>query len=483
MNIVIVGGGNSGWLSALLLSKSATHHNYTLISSADISPIGVGEGTTGKFIDIIDRPILEINFEEMINSINALPKLGIFFKNWSNRENFYSPIEGTITNKYYIDSATYVAELYNIGHTASISGIAMKNHLSNCRKDQQKIQESFFNNALHLDTFKTTEYLKRKCIQSGVKHISDTVCHVNTDGKIINSIVLSDGSVIVADLFIDCSGFSRILSKHLTDWISFEEYLPVNSAIVYDIEEKFQKNPYTTATAMKYGWTWDIPTQERTGRGYVYCDKYTNEKEIISELKDYYGGDVEQKRKLKFTSGKSSDFLVGNCLIIGLSAAFLEPLQATSLHCTLSQVDDFLYSFLMSDSLYHQSVVDSYNQRCHQLYDTSKDFIFLHYTGGKSNTEFWKYFTSCKYPENVKTIIDIAHERLIRSYDLQFAAFPGGTSMLWNSTIAGLGHYSKNLIKTVLKNDHVNIKKSKQYLLDQEKYLIEILRPFKEFIY
>jgi len=482
MNIVIVGGGNSGWLSALLLSKSATHHEYTLISSADISPIGVGEGTTGKFIDILDRPILEINFEEMTDSINALPKLGIFFKNWSNHGNFYSPIEGTITNNYYIDYATYVAELYDIGYAASISGVAMKNQLSNCRKDQKKSQESFFGHALHLDTFKTTEYLKRKCIESGVKYINDTVCHVNTDGKIINSIVLSDGSVIVADLFIDCSGFSRLLSKHLTDWISFEEYLPVNSAIVYDIEKELQKNPYTTATAMKYGWTWDIPTQERTGRGYVYCDNYTNEEEVIRELKNYYNCDVEQKRKLKFTSGKSSDFLVGNCLSIGLSAAFLEPLQATSLHCTLVQVDDFLYSFLMCDSLHHKTVVDSYNQRCHQLYDTTRDFVFLHYTGGKSNTEFWKYFTNCNYPKNVETIIDVAHQRLIRSYDLQFSSFSGGTSALWNSTIAGLGHYSKDLIKTVLKNDRVDIKNYKQYLLNQEKQYIEILQPFKEFL-
>jgi tryptophan halogenase len=482
MNIVIVGGGNSGWLTALLLAKSATHHQYTLISSSDISPIGVGEGTTGLFVNILDRPILGIDFDEMVNNINALPKLGIYFKNWSSNKNFYSPIEGSITNNYYIDSSTYVADLYDINHTASISGIAMKNCLSNCRKDQQKNEQSFFGSALHLDTFKTTEYLKTKCIQSGVKYINDKVCDVNVEEKKINSITLSNGTKITADLFIDCSGFHRVLSKHLTDWVSFEQYLPVNSAVVYEIEKELPKNPYTTATAMKYGWTWEIPTKERTGRGYVYCDKYTNEKKVINELKNYYGCKVEQKRKLNFTSGKSSDFLVGNCLIIGLSAAFLEPLQATSLHCTLVQVDDFLYSFLMSDSLNYQAGIDSYNKRCHQLYDTTKDFVFLHYTGGRTDTEFWKYFTECTYPENVKTILDFANQRLLRSYDLQFCAFPGGTSILWNSIIAGLGHYSKNLINTVLNNDHVDIKKYHQFLLNQEKELINILRPFQEFL-
>jgi tryptophan halogenase len=136
----------------------------------------------------------------------------------------------------------------------------------------------------------------------------------------------------------------------------------------------------------------------------------------------------------------------------------------------------------MSDSLNHQAGIDSYNKRCHQLYDTTKDFVFLHYTGGRTDTEFWKYFTECTYPENVKTVLDFANQRLLRSYDLQFCAFPGGTSILWNSTIAGLGHYSKNLINTVLNNDHVEVKKYQEFLLNQEKELINILRPFQEFL-
>ncbi len=482
MNVVIVGGGNAGWLTALLFSKIASHHKYTVISSNDISTIGVGEGTTGKFVDILNRPILGINFNDMFERVNALPKLGIHFKNWSRKGDYYSPIEGTITKDYYIDYATYVADLYDIGHVASLSGNVMKHSLSNYRRDGLSIEQIFVGSALHLDTHKTTEYLKEKCISGGVKHIQETVEHVHVNEKIIDSIVLSDGSTVSADLFVDCSGFSRILSQHLTDWVSFEKYLPVNAALVYETEKEFNRNPYTTATAMKYGWTWDIPTRKRIGRGYVYCDQYTNENAVLRELKKHHGCDVHKHRTLNFTSGKSSDFLVGNCLTIGLSAAFLEPLQATSLHCTLVQADEFLYGFLLSDALENEECVRSYNARCHQLYDTTRDFVFLHYTGGKTTTKFWKYFRECDCPPNIQRILNVSKQRLVRSFDLDFCNFSGGTAHLWNTTIAGLGHYSKAIIETVLTHDHTQIEKYKKNLLEQEQQILNALPSFEDFL-
>lgn len=470
MKIVIVGGGTAGWLITCYLSIFKKQNQYVCVTSKEVPIIGVGEGTTGKFVDIFRE---EINPHELMIGCEGLPKLGILFKNWG-QQNFFSPIEGSLTSHESIDSCLYYSLLYDLDPLeTSISGILTKNNLVNFSSDGRKLTSGLLQNALHIDAYKTSEFFRGKAIQNGVTHIESTVKKVNLEHNKIRSIVLSDNQEIEGDLFIDCSGFSRVLSSNFSDtgWVDYSEYLPVNSAITFWTEVEEERKPYTLAHAMNHGWVWEIPTRNKIGKGYVFCDKYADGDSILDELKKHYSCDVEKLKEIKFKTGRVNKFLNSNCLSLGLSSAFLEPLQATSLHTTILQLVRFSQSFLSNSSLiYDEDLVNQYNEDCGKIYDDMKDFVSLHYSGNKSNTEFWK---SIVLTDKVKQIIHTSKKRLTRSFD--FSLYDGCAAQgLWNQTLSGLGHFSKETIREVFLAQQLD---SKKYLrgFNQQKEKVKFL--------
>lgn len=455
MKIVIVGGGTAGWMITCYLSLFKRQHQYTCITSKEVPIIGVGEGTTGKFVDIFNG---QINPHELMIGCEGLPKLGILFKNWGEK-NFFSPIEGSFSCRDTIDYSIYYSLLNDLDlWETSVSGILCKNNLTNFSSDGVKLTSGFLQNALHIDAYKTSEFLKGKSLSNGVRHIESTVNKVNLIDNKIQSLTLENGESISGDLFIDCSGFSRILSSQFSDtgWVDYSEYLPVNSAITFSTEFEQERKPYTLAQAMNHGWVWEIPTRSKIGKGYVFCDKYTDSESLIQELKEHYNCDVEKLKEIKFSTGRVEKFLNSNCLSLGLSSAFLEPLQATSLHTTILQLLRFSLSFLSNPNLiYDQKLVDQYNVDCSQIYDDMKDFVSLHYSGNKINTDFWK---DIKLTPKVEDIIHTSQKRLTRSFDFSF--YDGAaTQVLWNQTLAGLGHFPDQTIKEVFSSQELDSKK------------------------
>jgi tryptophan halogenase len=440
MRIVVVGGGTSGWIVTHYLSKT---HNCTNISTKEIPTIGVGEGTTGKFPDIFN-----INKTDLMIELNALPKLGIKFEGWSNtRDYFWSPIDGSATANYYIDYSTFSNYFTDsIPLSCSQYSVLMELGKTNYSLESNFLVGNWDHHALHIDAYKTAEYFKKISLDSGAVHVEAKVVKVNRNNNSITSLELDNGSTITADVFIDCSGFSRVLNNHL-EWIDYSEHLPVNSALVYSTEETVKK-PYTVAKAMKYGWTWEIPTRYKTGRGYVYCDKYASEDDILYEL-----GDVEKIKSIKFKSGRIKNFIDSNCVSIGLSSGFLEPLQATSIHCALIQLELFYYSFPTVESLLCEQSITRYNHLISKLYDDMKDFVSLHYTGGKTDSKFWK---DIRCTDRVNEILNICKSRLLRSFDFDHVS---GTvkQESWNPILSGLGHFDKSLISDVFVSDGATI--------------------------
>lgn len=436
MRIVVVGGGTSGWIVTHYLSKT---HSCTNISTKEIPTIGVGEGTTGKFPDMID-----VDKTQLMIELDALPKLGIRFNGWSKtKDYFWSPIDGSSTASYYIDYSTF-SQYFTESRPLSCSqySVLMEHGKTNYSIENNYLVGNWDHHALHIDAYKTAEYFKKISLDSGAVHVEAKVVKVNREKNAIESIELDDGSTVYGDVFIDCSGFSRVLNKHL-EWIDYSEYLPVNSAVVYSAPET-EKKPYTVAQAMKYGWTWEIPTRNKTGRGYVYCDKYASEDDILDEL-----GDVEKIKSIKFKSGRIKQFVDSNCVSIGLSSGFLEPLQATSIHCALIQLELFFYSFPTKESLLCEESVDTYNTLISKLYDDMRDFVSLHYSGGKTDTQFWKDITCT---DRVHDILNICKARLTRSFD--FSHVPGTVKQeSWNPILAGLGHFEKSLVMDVYTAD------------------------------
>jgi tryptophan halogenase len=469
MKIVIIGGGTAGWITTFYLSSIKNGNQYVNISSEEIPIIGVGEGTTGRFPDVFSKGIYGININEMMYEIKGLPKLGIKLRNWSKSTyEFYSPIDGTYTQDFYIDYSTY-SSYYNQSDLLSCSQFSflMENQKTNFKKIDNSdgsvsIDYNIDGHAMHIDAYKTSEYFKTKSLFNGVKYIDSTVKQVKTDQNKITSIILSDGTEVTADLFIDCSGFSRVLSKELegTGWEDYSKYLPVNKALVYSFDEDeitSIRKEYTLAEAMNNGWLWEIPTRDKVGRGYVYCDTFATEDEIVNELVQKYNRSINKVRTISFSSGRLKKFLNGNCVSIGLSSAFLEPLQATSIHCALVQLELFVYNFISDIKLLDdQTVVESYNKKVAQLYDEMRDFVALHYTGGKTNSDFWKYCLTMERPERVNQLLHLSKSRLMRSFD--FERMVGSVNQeSWNPILSGLGHFNRRTIRDVFESDHASL--------------------------
>lgn len=453
MKIIIVGGGNTAWLSAFILKTHFPFHQIIVLDSSKNEILGVGESTTGVFSHLLHSEQYNISISEFLEKCDATHKLGIKFIGWNDRNKiFYGPIDGSVTGTHFFDSALYysifenkdVLQASKLGILINSKSTAfLKNHYPDCLKTA----------AYHFDTHKTNIFFKQKSINLGVIHenFSAIDAQMNDIGD-IKSVVLDDGRVIEADFFIDATGFSRFFTKYLkNEFISYEDYLPVNSALPFIEDHSIVKfvESVTTAKTMSSGWMWMIPTKNKMGCGYVYCDKFISDDDALEEIKKVTNKDVNPYKKIKFKTGRLKDFWVKNCLFVGPSASFLEPLESTSIHTTLMQIYKFADKCLRFDkkTTCLNANILQYNEYFSKLVDSFADFISCHYSGGKTNTEFWK---SIKIRENTKNIIELSKNRCVFDNDFNsewgFAGNP-----LWSYILYGTDNMSKENLKQLYK--------------------------------
>jgi tryptophan halogenase len=459
MKIVIVGGGTAGWLTAFGLSYSKKEHSYTVIDSSKVGIIGVGESTTGNFSCFAkDRGISR---EELILGVNALPKYGVKFFNWHpSIKEFISPVEGSMTGSLSLDYFTMssIALDFPMAHN-SVGGTIVDENKTDFFIEDNILKEGYGGiYPLHIDTHATGEFFKRKSLKNNVTHLDSTVTDVTLDPEtgFIKSLTLTTGEVIEGDLFIDCSGFAQVLIKKMNpEWIDYSDFLPVNSAIPFNlIDDDNSKNPYTTARAMSSGWMWEIPSRNITNRGYIYCDKFITEEKAIEEVEQFFNKKIKKVKSIKFKAGRLETPWIKNCVAIGLASAFLEPLQATSIHCTVSQIEDFIINCL--DSTLEQTmnpiIMKKYNSRISKLYSHMADLISLHYSGGREDTEFWRYVKNdISRTPRVNEILNLAKTRGTRLLDFDVHPSYAGQH-IWNHSLAGLGHFDKSVCYKICKS-------------------------------
>ena len=430
MKFVIVGGGITGWLSALIFSERQPLHEYVVVESSDINTIGVGEGTTGFFTDIIEN-LSNTNLKEFLREAKATPKIGIEFNGWSgNGSTFFNPIDGTPTTEDVFDSLLYYTYIKNKSlDTSSEHGLLKKLNKSPFYIESNKLQDH--NTALHLDNKLTIEYLKKKSLEkSQIKLISDTVSKIDRDetGR-VKKIICND-HVVEGDIFIDCTGFKRIFSKD-SDWISFKKNLPMNSVTTFTRKHDGDVEMFTKSNKLKHGWCWQIPTQERIGCGYVNCDDWSDD--VIEEIESNYP-DAEIKKSFKFDSGKLKKSWDCNVISLGLAYHFLEPLQATNIHLTLVQIEILCQRYIRNSisRTFNESMISSYNKYVNELVEDFKNFINVHYSRDQ-RVDLTDYN---------KEIINLVKIRGLFTDDLP--QLYGGTGVgLWGHTLLGLNHISK----------------------------------------
>ncbi len=446
MKIVIVGGGTAGWLAALTIAKvQPNKHEITLVESKKIGIIGAGEGSTQLFYDYITNNWFNtgIDINEFIKETNATPKIGIKHVNWKGDGKYYfAPLDGTPTSSMAPDI------LFCKQFLKDKNKVYLSSRLGQCYENKQINGWTSF----HFDAFKVGEYISKIAINSGVKHIDDEVFGVITLEDKITKLRCVSGQDIEGDFFIDCTGFKRSLCGSLDmTWKSYKKNLPVDSAIGFQLPLSDNYEPLTTATALSSGWAWKIPTTERFGCGYVYSSNFITNEEAELEVYENFGKDVKILRKFNFESGRSEVLWKSNCLALGLSAAFAEPLEATSIHTTIMQIMIFAMENLRETR--EETCIDikikRYNEHMIKMYDDFRDFLIIHYMGGRQDSNFWKYMSSSCLTDKSKYILELCETSVPSSLSIDHY-FGCAGSMLYNWVLAGIDRITKNNVQRIL---------------------------------
>lgn len=381
-NIIIVGGGTSGCIAALILKTQFPQKEIKIVESSNVGIVGVGESSTEHWADFCS--FVGINQLDSILHCNATFKVGVYFENWADEDFMHS-----IHDPYTKQSASYYGTYgHLISHNRSSRDLchpyAWKNEVStdNCFNDLNNSPT----NQYHFDTFALNTFLHKKCEEKGIKVIIDdlTGATLHEETGDIRSIV-SNNQEYFADFFIDCTGFARLLLNKTcgVKWRSYSEYLPVNSAISFATDEMEEYNKYTKATARNAGWSWTIPTQTRTGNGYVYCDRFINKDEAHREMEEAYGQPLDIAKEFRFDPGRLEQAWHKNCYAVGLSQSFVEPLEATSIGSVIQQMFCFMHYLPSYD-------VDTCNEKVNAIFDNIVDYVQAHYLVKKEDTPFWK---------------------------------------------------------------------------------------------
>lgn len=419
--IVIVGGGTAGWMTAAALSTLYANNNFqiTLIESKEIGSIGVGEATLPHMKDFNTR--LGISEVDMMEKTKATFKLGIKFVDWGKLgTDYYHPfgIYGTAQNttSFYdlysrINQEKEIADLSDYSYAIALC----KQNKFELFSNEANCISSTYKYAYHFDASLYAEYLRVFCKNKGVSEIDGKIDYVERDndsGNIL-SVRLAGGQIISGDFFFDCSGLrSLLLSKTLeVEFEDWSKWLVCDRAIALPSETLPDLPPYTTSTAKEGGWQWKIPLQHRTGNGYVYSSAFLSDQKAVDSLVESVGGQSSAiPRLIKFKSGRYKKSWVNNCLAIGLSSGFLEPLESTSIYLIQAAIINFTKLFSVSPSYEVES--KEFNRFMDVEYDRIRDFLILHYhLNDWKDSELWNYCREMRVPEELTEKINIFKKR------------------------------------------------------------------------
>ena len=466
-NVTILGAGTAGWISAYILSDffytNKQDIKVTIVDPSSIPIIGVGEGTTGIFYDFLKRYNLdELDF---LRETKATLKFGIVHKDWKElNHQYYGPIDDPhllaskkepedfeYLNVYAVAAGRSVADVHL--HTKLMETNKVPFNLENSRPD---LKSPFFY-AYHFDNHLVGNYLRKR--SKNIEILDEVYTHasLNENGE-IEKLHFESGKEIETDLVLDCTGFRKLLINKLYNvgWKSYQKNLPVNRAMPFflKLDEKNISN-YTLAWAQKNGWMWQIPTQERIGAGYVYCDDFTSPEEAKIEIEKVLGHEIEPRNDIKFTSGRIEKSWVKNCIAIGLASGFLEPLEATSIHSTLIQMILFATDYLKEEMDFNnEKIMDEFNDRVGRQFDDFMIFLNTHYVSNRDDSDFWKYVKNECIHKDTLSLINKWKNQLPRmsDFELYLSGLPHVQSQLYYPVLDGLGLLQKDVAREEMNN-------------------------------
>ncbi len=411
--IVIAGGGTAGWMAAAAIARTLGRTvDVTLVESDAIGTIGVGESTIPPLVTY--NRLLNINEAEFMRATQATFKLGIMFDNWKEQGHNYFHSFG-LTGKDHWSAGFWHFWLYGRekGHEQSYDDYCLELIAAREGKFAQ-LPDDRMNYAYQLDSGLYAKFLRGMAEGDGTRRVEGKISTVDLDGETgeIAALVLDSGERIEGDLFLDCTGFRAVLIGQTLgvgheDWT---HWLPCDSAIALQTESVGHAVPYTRAIAHDAGWQWRIPLQSRVGNGIVYCSRYLDQDTAMERLLGNIEGEVLTKPNiLRFGAGMRQKQWHRNCVAIGLSGGFMEPLESTSIHLIQRAVLR-LIRMLPLGKTSERDVAEFNDQQITDMLQI-RDFLILHYKATeRTDSEFWRYCKSMPIPDTLEQKIELFRE-------------------------------------------------------------------------
>lgn len=414
-NILIVGGGTAGWMSAALLKKNWPNAKITLLESPNIPTVGVGEGSTPYIQTLFEQ--LNIAENKWMPACDATFKNGIRFNHWADKAAYQSYFHPFLSELDQVPG-----QIFEQHSQLKRQGIELDVHpdnyfltaaLSKHRKravlpEGKNAPQTLY--AYHFDAAKLAALLNQTATDLGVIRKQATVATIRQASQgDLTSVITDQGEQIDADLFVDCTGFSALLIEKTlkTPFIKFSDNLFNDAAVAIASEPDPSYLPQTDSTALSAGWAWRIPLLSRTGNGYVYSSQYLDSDKAEQELRQHINsqaGRTAPARHLTMRVGRSSLHWNKNCLAVGLSQGFIEPLEATALNF----VQDTIMSFIHynQQNMTEEKAKQAFNHKINTAFERVRDYIVCHYRcNSRTDTPYWRDCQKVPISNELKSIL------------------------------------------------------------------------------
>ena len=446
-NVIVVGGGTAGWLSAAILAKKLSCGELggvqvTVIESPNIPILGVGEGTWPNLRGTLKA--LGIDEGQFMKECDATFKQGAEFVDWAEtpiegkKNSYYHPLNTVFNPSYEFNLAPY----WLLGHAGKDipydQAVASQSRVCDLGLAPKKITTAAYDSlqeySYHLNAVKFAKFLKEHCLKHlNVKHHYANLSEVNTDEDgFITSVISDEKQVFDADFFVDCSGSRALLLEgtYKIPWKSISDTILNDSAMALQVPYEDKNTPivpHTVVTAKEAGWVWDIGLQDRRGVGYVYGSKYTSDERAEALLREHIGPAAEglEVRKFPLNLGYREKFWHKNCVAIGMSAAFVEPLEASAIYLFDAAANMIADQFPRSRKTM-PSLEKRFNKSFTMRLVSTVDFIKLHYCISKRrDTAYWvDNCDNSTIPKTLQTKLEHWKYHAPSKYDFEYSMDP-----------------------------------------------------------
>jgi tryptophan halogenase len=517
-SVVIVGGGTAGWMTATYLKAAfGDRIEVTLVESRRVGTIGVGEATFSTVRHFFDY--LGLDERDWMPHCNASYKLAIRFEDWHTPgTHFYHPFErfrtvdgfsvadwwlrlrrgdgdgvggGDASGPTRFDRDCFLTPALCEARRSPrlLDGALFASNVDgSLGRSTLAEQRAQFPYAYHFDADLLAKYLVGYGVERGVRHVLDDVLEVGQDARgWISHVRTKEHGDLTGDLFVDCTGFRGMLINQTLGerFMSFTDVLPNNRAVALRVPrdvERLGMNPYTTATATDAGWIWTIPLFGRDGTGYVYSDEYCTPEEAERTLRAFAapGRDDLPANHIRMRIGRNGRSWINNCVAIGLSSGFVEPLESTGIFFIQHGIEQLVRHF--PDRRWDPRQIDAYNARVGHAIDGVKEFLTLHYrAAARDDTPYWKEAKTRDVPAGLTQRLDLARSLLLDESSV-YPYYHGFETYSWNTMLLGLGWQPRQARPALAQLDPVRAEAEFATLRRDAEHLVATLPSCYEYL-